>query len=78
MYLSLQNLGNLCPSGQTQTRDWVPAPKPTALFSEFTQIGFVCLFVCLLRGREREREGEKHQCERNIDWLPLVHTPTGD
>ena len=19
------------------------------------------------------REGEKHQCERDIDWLPLAH-----
>ena len=32
-------------------------------------------------GEEREKEGkreeEKHQCERNIDQLPLVGTPTG-
>ena len=26
------------------------------------------------RGREREREGEKHQCVRDT-WLPLTHTP---
>ena len=30
------------------------------------------------RGREREREGEKHQCERDIDRSPLPHTPTRD
>ena len=30
---------------------------------------------------ERERVGgerEKHQCERNIDWLPPICAPTGD
>ena len=45
-------------------------------------ICFVLFFVCLCvfkiylfifreRGREGEREGEKHQCVRDINWLPL-------
>ena len=38
-------------------------------------------FIYLL-SREREgggeREGEKHWCERNIDWSPLVRAPTPD
>ena len=28
-------------------------------------------------GREKERE-RKILSERNINWLPLLHTPTGD
>ena len=27
------------------------------------------------RGREKEREGEKQQCERDIYWLPFLYTP---
>ena len=35
--------------------------------------------MCLLIFRERRREErEKNQCERDIDWLPLVHAPKGD
>ena len=34
---------------------------------------FKILFVYFQRGKEKEKEGEKHQCV----WLPLVH-PTGD
>ena len=30
------------------------------------------LFIFREKGGEGEREGEKHQCERNIDWLPLI------
>ena len=33
------------------------------------------LFILRERGREGEREGEKHRW-RNIDWLPPAHTPT--
>ena len=33
----------------------------------------VCIFF-----RGRGREGEKHQCERETDWMPLVCAPTGD
>ena len=29
-------------------------------------------------GKEGKREGEKHQCKRNIDWLPLACTLAGD
>lgn len=29
-----------------------------------------------LRGREKEKEGENHQCERNINPLPLTFAPT--
>ena len=32
----------------------------------------------MLRGEGREGEEEKHQCERNIDWLPLACAPTGN
>ena len=30
------------------------------------------------KGREDETEGEKYQCERNINLLPLACTLTGD
>ena len=38
------------------------------------------LLIFRERGREGEKEGEKHQCERKISvgCLPLVHPPTGD
>ena len=36
------------------------------------------LFIFIERGREGEREGEKHQCEGNIDQLPLIRTLTKD
>ena len=29
------------------------------------------------KGREGERAEQKHQCVRNIDWLPLVHPQLG-
>ena len=34
---------------------------------------FIYLFLEMGRG-----EREKLMCERNIDWLPLTHAPTGD
>ena len=30
------------------------------------------------RKKEEEREGEKHWCDRNIDWFPFIHVPNGD
>ena len=30
------------------------------------------------RGRKKEREGEKHGCEREHQLLPLVCSPAGD
>ena len=30
------------------------------------------------REREGERKGEKLRCERNTNWLPLEHAPTGE
>lgn len=32
------------------------------------------MFLLIL---EKGRGRETHHCERNIDWLPPVHTPTG-
>ena len=34
--------------------------------------------IYLFLEREGEREGDKLRWERNIDWLPLVHSPNGD
>ena len=36
------------------------------------------IFIFRERGREGEREGEKHRCERNIGQLPLLCAPTRD
>ena len=37
------------------------------------------LRICsLIPEREEWKEREKNQCERNIDWLPPTHAPSGD
>ena len=36
------------------------------------------LFICRERGREGEKEGEKHWCVRDTLISCLLHTPTGD
>ena len=38
---------------------------------------FIYLFI-LERGRGREKGRETSEWERNIDWLPSAHAPTGD
>ena len=35
------------------------------------------LFIFRERGREGERKGEKHWCERYLDWLPLARPQLG-
>ena len=42
--------------------------------------GFFIFYLFIFRERRRKEEkgGEKHQCERNIDWLPLIRALTGD
>ena len=39
---------------------------------------FKILFIFRERGREGEREGEKHLCERETSSHCLLHTPTQD
>ena len=38
----------------------------------------ILFYLFLERGRKRESEGEKHQCERETSLGCLSHTPSGD
>ena len=56
-------------------------PQQTQSISDVSLSLFLILtpghFFPLLLERGGGREREKHQCERNISWLPLVRTLTG-
>ena len=50
-----------------------------------TKIGFLVFyphlrnfFFIAFKERKEERKGEKHRCERNIDWLPPIPAQTRD
>ena len=36
------------------------------------------IYLSLEMGKEGEKQGERHQCERDIRWLSFSHAPTRD